>query len=816
MVDEDEEKFLDDALLVVKNQTFQLKNSIDTNKLRLCLKYSGAMLNELKTCLLGPRSYYHLYTTIFDEIQYLINYFREEARRGRKLTDLYDTVQQAGNIIPRIYLMICVASIEIESSQANAKDVIYDLLLMIKGVQNPLRGLFLRYFLLKTLKDKLPDVGNEYISSASTFDDTINFILLNLDEMNRLWIRLSTGCTGSDRTTKEKERNDLRILIGENLTRLSALNGMNLDLYKKEILPKVIEMILESKDSISQQYLMECIISAFPDEYNITCMNTLLDTCTKLQTSVDVKVIFISLMDKLARYVENNSSESNALSSAANIFSLLKTNIDKIVIEGSSGSMDNLKVLDLEVAFIKFTIKCCPEKDKLDTINHIFYSCVSLLTQNKNEKITQEGVKQVRNLLSPALDSTLSIFEMPNFPELMKYLDYSSRSSMSLRIIDALVNKKSFGKLDTSEKMSTLVDFIRPLLEDSPDAGEFNYLQFEFEQNSVARILFIVSCNEPYLMFDILSVLKTVFIKGGSKRMKFTLPSLINAYISLASGVSYAYAKANGYKDNIGGVIHQDYMNKYNLHHIDSIDSYEKFMNKIYLQINDTLTLIANEYAEIAFKLYLTVAIQVNDIKVERTHYEDICYNLLITALGIFQDGKLDKDRKVDLLNILIGTVLSFSILSKEKYAILNNNILQAITASLAKRRDQCVAILNCSHLFCNNILIDKGKITECLTKAKRFADFAMTMPQNAILFIFIINKYIYFIDKCQENTDFINTNNINDLLELAKNHIASMKLESADAPYVSQIDEYYKNTVKIIERRKQKERNKCLEQLLI
>lgn len=33
---------------------------------------------------------------------------------------------------------------------------------MIKGVQHPIRGLFLRYYLLKTMKEKLPDKGSPY------------------------------------------------------------------------------------------------------------------------------------------------------------------------------------------------------------------------------------------------------------------------------------------------------------------------------------------------------------------------------------------------------------------------------------------------------------------------------------------------------------------------------------------------------------------------------------------------------------------------------------------------------------------------------
>ena len=372
MSDEDQEKILDDTLKTVKAQAFHMHNTIDKNQLRQCLKESSMMIAELKTSLLTPRNYYHLYTIVFDELQYLEQYFKEEFRRGRRVKDLYDAVQQASSIIPRLYLLITVGSVYIESQQVPATEIIFDLLQMVKGVQNPLRGLFMRYYLLKMVKDKLPDKGNEYEQENSTMTDTIKFILQNLEEMNRLWIRLSTGCTGNERLIREKERNELKALVGENIPIISSLQGLTMELYQNEVLERIINILLESKDQLSQQYLMECVIHAFPDDFNIQCMGKILDTCTKLQPNVDVKSLFIALMEKLAKFVgESGREEMEVVTSAEKIFDLLKVNIDKIIEEGSQGNMDTLKLIELQVAFMKFSIKCCPEKDKLTTVNHI-------------------------------------------------------------------------------------------------------------------------------------------------------------------------------------------------------------------------------------------------------------------------------------------------------------------------------------------------------------------------------------------------------------------------------------------------------------
>ena len=240
-------------------------------------------------------------------------------------------------------------------------------------------------------------------------------------------------------------------------------------------------------------------------------------------------------------------------------------------------------------------------------------------------------------------------------------------------------------------------------------------------------------------------------------------------------------------------------------------------MNKIYNQINDSMNLISHTYPEIAFKLYMNVVTQVNDIKIERGQYEEVCYSSLTSALQIFSNGKIEPENKVHLLSFMIGTVLNLTILGRDNFITISANIVSA-AQTLIKRSDQCIAILGCANLYFNNIVMDTNKINDCLTKAKRFADFAMTNPQNAVLFIYILNKYLYFIEKCEneELLEFIKVDNVNDLIELVKNHIQSMKIENKDAKFLPEIEEYYNNVIATITARKQIGNKKILEQFLI
>lgn len=59
------------------------------------------------------------------------------------------------------YLLITVGTVYIKSNELSRKDILKDLVEMCRGVQHPLRGLFLRNYLLQCTKNVLPDVEED-------------------------------------------------------------------------------------------------------------------------------------------------------------------------------------------------------------------------------------------------------------------------------------------------------------------------------------------------------------------------------------------------------------------------------------------------------------------------------------------------------------------------------------------------------------------------------------------------------------------------------------------------------------------------------
>jgi len=194
----------------------------------------------------------------------------------------------------------------IASKEAPAKDILLDLIEVIKGVQHPMRGLFLRNYLTLVSKNKLPDVGSPYEGIGGGIQDAYSFLLQNFIETNRLWVRLQTQGEAKGRKKREKERLDLRILVGTNLVRISQLDGLDSAQYKANVLPKILEEVLSCKDTIAQSYLMDCVIQVFPDDFHLASLELLLQAVSALKEKVNVRAILESLMERLATHSINN------------------------------------------------------------------------------------------------------------------------------------------------------------------------------------------------------------------------------------------------------------------------------------------------------------------------------------------------------------------------------------------------------------------------------------------------------------------------------------------------------------------------------
>jgi vacuolar protein sorting-associated protein 35 len=60
------------------------------------------------------------------------------------------------------------------------------------------------------------------------------------------------------------------------------------------VLPRILEQIVNCKDAIAQEYLMDCVIQVFPDQFHVHTLDAYLSTCAQLHEKVNLKAILIT------------------------------------------------------------------------------------------------------------------------------------------------------------------------------------------------------------------------------------------------------------------------------------------------------------------------------------------------------------------------------------------------------------------------------------------------------------------------------------------------------------------------------------------
>lgn len=614
---EEQEKYLHDALGVVKAQAFHMKRALDKNKLMDALKNASAMLAELRTSLLSPKSYYELYMAITDELRHLELYLVDEYQKGRKVTDLYELVQYAGNIVPRLYLLITVGLVYIKTNSASRRDLLKDLVEMCRGVQHPLRGLFLRNYLLQCTRNVLPDTPeSEGDSPEGTVKDSIDFVLMNFAEMNKLWVRMQHQGHSRERQHREREREELRILVGTNLVRLSQLESVTLEKYQKLVLPGILEQVVSCRDAIAQEYLMECIIQVFPDEFHIQTLTPFLKSCAELEQGVNVKNIVISLMERLGSFSQRSESvgsDGAAILKEVQLFEVFSDQVSSII--SNRQYLPPEDMVALQVALINLALKCYP--DRIDYIDKVMLSSVEMFQRLGLEHLEYHSsvAKELQKLLKIPIDSyndILVILKLKHYAGLMQHLDYNGRKMLSIYILNnALENETIIPTPDETNQALTLLNTLVSEKNENP-MGEIDIEELAEEQCLLARFIHQLKSNVPDEQYLILNVAKKILGTGGPQRIKYTLPPL----------VFQTYQLAYKYRDS-------------------KDDKWDKKCTKLFQSCHQTITaLVKAELAELPLRLFLQGALAIDQIGFE--NHETVAYEFMSQAFSLYED----EDRK--------------------------------------------------------------------------------------------------------------------------------------------------------------------------
>jgi len=764
MPDAEQSKYLDAAKEVVKREAFNMQRCLDKDQLMDGLRHATDMLNELRTSLLMPKSCYELYMMVTMELTHLTSYMAGEYSRGNKVADLYEMVQHAGNIVPRLYLLITVGVVYIKSKECSRKDILQDLVEMCRGVQHPLRGLFLRNFLLTSTRNILPDIDDEDKSPDNgSIDDSIDFILLNFSEMNKLWVRMQHQGHSREQNKREQERMELKILIGTNLERMSRLEGVTVTRYMEYVLPAILKQIINCKDSIAQEYLMECIIQVFPDEFHLQTLELFLESCGRLCGAVNVKNIIISMIDRLANFAR---ADLKNIPEDIKLFEIFSDQV-KQVIQNRSG-MPPEDILALETSLLKLALNVYPGATSyVDTVLEDTNIIFSAENSDRAAGCSSELSRMLRVPVDHYTD-ILIVLQLQHFTPLFKHLSYRTRKELCVYITESVISTDT--TIGSHEQVDLLLTMISTLITDQPDqpSEPEDPEDFEIEQSLVGRLAHHLISDVPDQHFLILSMCKKHLSTGGDQRIQFTLPSLVFRALELCR--TY-----------------------YDIREED--DKWEKKVLKILQYVNTLLAILVKaEYWELSLRLFLQSALVCDMVGLEAA--ESISYEFVSQAFAIYEEEVGDSKAQLVAISLIVATFERTVNFSEENHEPLRSQCARA-SSKLLKKPDQCRGVSLCAHLFwsgkhrelAGKPMQEGKRVMECMKKALRISNQCMDPTVQVQLFVELLNRYLYFYSKgCEEVSQAI----VSQLVGKIKIDVAA--LEASDV--TAQISYHFNNTL--------------------
>ncbi|CAZ79879.1 unnamed protein product [Tuber melanosporum] len=761
---EDQQILLQDALTIVRQQTALMRKCLETpGKLMDALKCSSTLVSELRTSSLGPKQYYELYMAVFDALRHLSLYLRE-SHPVNHLADLYELVQYAGNIVPRLYLMITVGTVYMSIEDAPVKEIMKDMMEMSRGVQHPIRGLFLRYYLSGQSRDYLPTGNGE--GPEGNFQDSISFIITNFIEMNKLWVRLQHQGHSREREKRTQERKELQLLVGSNLVRLSQL--VDLETYKNIILAPLLEQVVQCRDVLAQEYLLEVITQVFPDEFHLHTLDQFLSATARLNPNVNVKAIVIGIMDRLSAYA---AREAEGIPEDVKLYEIFFKQVLNLV------NAQNLPIQDiiaLLVSLANLALNIYPDRLGISVLSEQSYTHKKVSEMANSADLHSPQCQQyILNLMLAPVKSYASLFTvlaLPSYLPLLHTQSYPTRRSVAGVVAQNILKNQT--KISTPEHAEGIFELLRVLIREGAQqqAGypgaqaprksrDIETDETVEEQGRLARIVHLLCSDNNDTQFKLLQTARKAFKEGGD-RIRYTTPALITSGIKLA----------RRYK------LREHYDNEW-----------QTMSAALYKFLHQTVTSIYRVgVPDLCLRLFLFCG-QVSD----QTEFEEVAYEFFAQAFTVYEEAISDSRAQFQAVCVIANALHSTRNFSKENYDTLITKCAQ-YGSKLLKKPDQCRAVYLASHLWWaveiparsederSPLYRDGKRVLECLQRALRVADACMDTAVSVELFVEILNRYVYYFDRQNEA---VTVKYLNGLIELIQSNLSSNDSSTTETP---------------------------------
>ena len=745
--------WLQEAQGALRVQAAKMRRALDKGEVRVALRHCSAMLGELRTSQLSPQLYYALFSDACNELRHLEHHFRCEVPE-EGLGELYETVQYAGNILPRLYLLVMAGSVGLQrgpAAGASVRERLNDMAEMCRGVQHPLRGLFLRSYLIQMTKDKLPGCqargaegaggspGEGAGPRAGGVPESVEFVLANFSEMCKLWVRLQHQGPARERGRRERERRELEDLVGRNLVCLSNLEGVDIEMYEDLVLPRVLEQVVGCGDEIAQLYLVDCLIQCFPDDFHLRTMEQLLGIIPQLSAGVSRHTLlgrFIERLGKYAAQVAGGEREGRAQALGSGTFERLVAAMATVV----TPTMPAAEAVASHATLLTYATDIYGADD-ISKVGRVLESLVGALAERPpiSADFDVQGYAQLTGLLTGLLQTVpvAAALGIPAFRPALELLDAGGQRAVVVAGVRQLVEAGE--SLATRSEAATMFGFLEILVAESgPGDAGLDEEDFAEHQGLAGRAVHLLQseddAEQDAMLFE---VALPCLARGLPAVQAHVLPCLFSAGLRF---VHRLREKGSGGGEGGGGG--------------GGGVELQGVLQRLHRVVESVAALPGTALR--ALHHYLEIAAAADSC--ELPHSAHAAFE---GAFETFDEAVADLAGEAAAVALLAGTLQACRHLDPERRQILEDAVLRRATWRV-RLADRCRGALECAHLFwAPPVREDAGRVAECLERAGGFAQRSREQGLAArgpggdasavALRIEILNKYLYFFDRAGE-----------------------------------------------------------------
>ena len=840
----EQEKYLNQISKVFEYQSSLIKIYPSSKNFSKCFLDTASLISLLKVNLLTPSNYYLLYIDTMELLQETIEYYiRDNVSKGIKIKYIYESVQQCQYLIPRIYLMIISGSVYLGLYPIKYREIIYDLLNVVKCIQNPLRGFWIRYFLFKSLKNILPIKIGEYISNEEYFflyrNISLSFLMTNLEELVLFAMRTKKEIYIDDKKIEEKQRINMIQSIEEVIEEISCMKGVDKNIFVNKILPKMFDIIFKVENG-NDYYLEQNIISAIIKYFNIELyyesqgISIIFLILRKIidNKEIDKISMFNNLLNNYTKFIknirknENSSLRNEIMSSITTTFPLFLEKYNELqTTYKNSEEKEFNKFIDLDTIFLKFSLKILKngkDEQKTSIINIVLNSCSKRLNMF-NYGFKHETTKKICSLIEIPLKNKFTVFEFPIIETMIYYLDYNYRKHISIKLIDSFQNKSDKrNKIDSVNKIQKIINLIIPLITESnrnnegEDAGE--YFEEEDKNKNLSKLVYILNTNKPEIMLQMLNEIKTFLNSGSIETTSFTIPTIIYFIINyikqldLFNNEYFLKTKKENNENKRNpfdfefSIEDGDDINNFEMNYINLIKDYINLLKECFL-------IIENKNQIQTFQIHLIVCCQIKKMnyfkQLDENLFNECFEDFFQKTINIYKNVK-EPEIKYSMIQYLNGYLKSStSFLNEEKIKMIID-LLEKDFSNFNDSEIQFKIAINLSDIYFF-ILKDNTKIGKYINKAFQILNKNSEKNENLNLLIILINKILYYGEK---ETQPFYIEMINKAIKvLQKSKLVNSKETKEE---LKEIYIHYKNTIEYIIKKKNQKSNPLYDSILI